>query len=339
MNSGTTKFVCLKPDCTAPATGICLLGKTEPGECENYTPIDSSAQPESDQTAKAESQPEGRTFHSGSELGTVDILQISRGSYPHVIGLMGSYNAGKTCFLLSLYLMASRQFLPATYVFKRSLTLQGFEDRARKLREWKSGPLPEKLADHTTLVDDRRPGFLHLGLLRSGEPIDFLFSDLPGEWTSSLVKKAETAPRWEFLRRADGIIIVLDAEELCGPERLVRVTNTVHLLNRLKETLEIPRDMPLVILVAKAYSTQMKPPEVLGEIVEAATELGFTPKLVLCASFSPTPNIIPNGTGVVEALEHILEGAALRTRVDWDTLRVARNQNASSPFRTFRYLE
>jgi hypothetical protein len=338
LNSGTTKFVCLKPDCTAPATGICLLGKTEPGECENYTPIDSSAQPESDQTAKAESQPEGRTFHSGSELGTVDILQISRGSYPHVIGLMGSYNAGKTCFLLSLYLMASRQFLPATYAFKRSLTLQGFEDRARKLREWKSGPLPEKLADHTTLVDDRRPGFLHLGLLRSGEPIDFLFSDLPGEWTSSLVKKAETAPRWEFLRRADGIIIVLDAEELCGPERLVRVTNTVHLLNRLKETLEIPRDMPLVILVAKAYSTQMKPPEVLGEIVEAATELGFTPKLVLCASFSPTPNIIPNGTGVVEALEHILEGAALRTRVDWDTLRVARNQNASSPFRTFRYV-
>jgi hypothetical protein len=339
LNSGPKKFVCLKPDCTVLATGICLLGKTEPGECENYTPVDSSAQPESNQSAKSEPSQEGRTFHSGSELGILDILQISRGSYPHVIGLMGSYNAGKTCFLLSLYLMASRQLLPSNYVFRRSLTLQGFEDRARKLREWKAGPLPEKLADHTRLLDDRCPGFLHLGLLRNGKPIDFLLSDLPGEWTSSLVKKAETAPRWEFLRRADGIIIVLDAEELCGLERLVRVTNTVHLLNRLKETLEIPRDMPLVILVAKAYATQMKPPEALREILEAATELGFTPKLVLCASFSPTPKVIPNGAGVVEALELILEGTSQQARVDWDTLRVARNANASSPFRTFRHVE
>jgi hypothetical protein len=234
--------------------------------------------------------------------------------------------------------MASSQLLPSTYVFRRSLTLRGFEDRARKLREWKGGPLPEKLADHTTLLDDRRPGFLHLGLLRNGEPIDFLLSDLPGEWTSSLVKKAETAPRWEFLRRADGIIIVLDAEELCGPERLVRATNTVHLLNRLKKNLKIARDMPLVILVAKAYTTRMKLPEALTEILDAAIDLGFNPKPVLCASFSPTPNTIPNGAGVIEALEHIVEGTHLRTCVDWDSLTIARSENASSTFRTFRHL-
>jgi double-GTPase-like protein len=279
----------------------------------------------------------GRTFHAGSELGTIDTLQVSSGSYSYVIGLLGPYNAGKTCFLLSLYLLASRQLLPNGYLFKRSLTLQGFEDRARKLREWRGGPLPEQLADHTILADERRPGFLHLGLARNGKPLDLLLSDLPGEWTKSLVEREGTASRWGFLKRADGIIIFLDGKELVGRDRFNHVTSIKQLLHRLRDTLGLPLDLPTVLLVSKADELEMKQPELVEEIVRYASGLGFSPKLILCASFSRKPALVPNGFGVVAALEHIIDRPSGASHVDWNGLKPELpNASSQTPFRTFR---
>lgn len=337
MNSPAQKFVCKKADCTATTTGICLLGKPTPQECEHYVPV-VTGQTEEKGSEKAETLQEGRSFHTGSELGTSDTLQVSSGSYTHVVGLMGPYNAGKTCFLLSLYLMASRQLLPGGYLFKRSLTLQGFEDRARKLREWQGGPLPAELADHTHLADDRRPGFLHLGIARNGEEIDLLFSDLPGEWTTSLINRAETAKRWEFLKRADGIIVVLDGVELIGSDRFVRVTSTKHLFGRLKGTLRIPIDIPFVVLVSKADEIRMEKPAVLGEITRSAVELGFAPKVILCASFSRVPDVVANGLGVVDAVEHIIAGTSRKSYINWEDLRPKQYTSPPTPFRLFKTL-
>lgn len=316
------------------ATGTCLLGKASPQECEFYSfvPPFSAEKPSKDIRA---SSPE-RTFHAGSELGTFDALEISSGSYAHVVGLLGPYNAGKTCFLLSLYLMASRQLLPEGYLFRRSLTLQGLEDRAHRLREWRGGPLPEKLADHTNLADDRRPGFIHLGLVRHGEPIDLLLSDLPGEWTTSLMNRAETAERWEFLKRADGIIVVFDGEELTGKERFVQVIGAQHLFQRFKETLGIPTDIPVVILVSKADEIEMKRPEVLDEIVHSAIELGFSPTVILCASFSRKPKVVANGQGVMSAIEHIAQYPE-ESYVDWRKLAPSPADDSQRPFRMFKF--
>ena len=334
MNSVAQKFVCTKADCTAATTGTCLLGKPTPQECEHYVPV-ATGQTEEKESEKAESLQVGRTFHTGSELGTSDILQVSSGSYTHVVGLMGPYNAGKTCFLLSLYLMASQQLLPRGYLFKRSLTLQGFEDRARKLREWRGGPLPEELADHTHLIDDRRPGFLHLGIAKNDERIDFLLSDLPGEWTTSLINRAETAKRWEFLKRADGIIVVLDAVELTGKDRFVHVTSTKHLLDRLRDTLQIAFDIPFVLLLSKVDELPVKQPQVLDEITQYALQVGFSPKVILCASFSRKPDIVPNGLGVFDALEHIIAATSQTPYINWSGLRPEPGA-FQTPFRLFK---
>src|SRR5690349_12991431 len=144
------------------------------------------AQPNGKNPAIPSGSDAARKFHTGLELGTEDALEITQSRYAHLIGVLGSYDAGKTCFLLSLYLMASRGVLPAKYAFAGSLTLKGFEDRARRLREWKGGALPSQLVDHTSLADPRRPGLLHLALRqRSGERkrYDLLLTDLPGEWS------------------------------------------------------------------------------------------------------------------------------------------------------------
>ncbi len=334
MNNVAQKFACKNPDCTAATTGTCLLGKPTPHECENYFAV-VAATTEENESQKVDIPREGRTFHTGSELGTSDMLQVSSGSYAHVIGLIGAHNAGKTCFLLSLYLMASRQCMPKDYLFRRSLTLQGFEDRARKLREWKSGPLPEQLADHTILADDRRPAFLHLGLAKDGRRTDLFFPDLPGEWTTSLIDQAKTAARWEFLRRADGIIVVLDGIKLIGKDRFVDVMSAKHLFQRLKESLQIPVDIPLVILLSKADEIRMQEPPVLEEITQFALDLGFDPKVILCAAFSRNPGVTPNGMGVVDAVEHVIAEKPRRPYVNWEDLMPEWYARPLTPFRLF----
>jgi len=335
LNSPAQNHICKKPDCTATTTGICLLGKPTPHECEHYVPA-VEARAEEIVNEEAEASSEGRTFHAGTELGASDMLQVSSAYYTHVIGLMGPQNAGKTCFLLSLYLMASRRSLPTGYLFKRSLTLQGFEDRARKIRAWQGGPLPEQLADHTSLADERRPGFLHLGIRKNDERIELLLSDLPGEWTTSLINRAETAKRWDFLKRADGIIVMLDGTELIGADRFVHVTSAKHLFDRLKNTIGIPVDIPFVILVSKGDEIRMEEPEVLEEIKQSAIELGLAPKVILCASFSRTPEVIPNGVGVIDAVDHIIAGTLRQSYINWEDLRTSWYSTPPTSFRLFK---
>lgn len=314
------------------ATGVCLVGHATPDLCEFYTIQNIAPGPakpaESDTVAKFQ----GRRFHSGVELGTEDLLPISAASYAHVIGLVGAYNAGKTCFLLSLYMMASRQLLPDGYLFAGSLTLQGFEDRARRLREWKGGALPKQLADHTSNTDERKPGFLHLQLISDDGPVQLLLPDLPGEWTKSLIKQGEDIQSWAFLNRADGIIIVLDGTELVGPDRIIQLTRAKHLLHRLKDSVHVPTDMPIVLLISKGDEIGMKSPDLLQELTQEATTVGFVPKIIMCASFSRTPDSVPNGQGVFEAIKFIISESKPAERTQ-------RSQHIDSDrnFRSYRY--
>jgi hypothetical protein len=331
------RFTCSKPDCTAATTGTCLLGKASPQECEFCEPV-AALESESDPVSSSKALSIERIFHAGSELGTIDALEISSGSYTHVIGLMGPYNAGKTCFLLSLYLMTSRQLLPDGYIFRRSLTLQGFEDRAHNMREWQGGSLPDLLADHTVLSDDRRPGFLHLGVAKHDERIDLLFSDLPGEWTTSLINRADTANRWEFLKRADGILVFFDGTELEGKDRFVQATGAQQLFQRLKETICIPTYIPLVILVSKADEIEMRKPEILDEITQSAIQLGYDPAVIMCASFSRKPEIVQNGHGVMSAVEHLIAQFSNESYIDWEKFTEKQSGDFRRPFRQFRFI-
>lgn len=313
------KGSCEKVGCTVAESGICLLSHATPeSQCPHFkagVTVDETARgpTPAPPTGKVPLIPSAsdaaRKFHTGLELGTADALEITRSRYAHLIGVLGSYDAGKTCFLLSLYLMASRGVLPANYAFAGSLTLKGFEDRARRIRAWKGGPLPSQLVDHTSLADPRQPGLLHLGMRqRTGDRrrYDLLLTDLPGEWSKNLVDRADTAPRFEFLRRADGIVLVVDGPSLVGPQRHSVVERTQLLMERLTASVMIGTSTPIVILLSKCDEIDMNRPALVDDLVRFGSTLGLAPRAVMSAAFSRKPTVVQNGIGVFDPIEHIL---------------------------------
>jgi hypothetical protein len=251
----------------------------------------------------------GRKFHLGNELGAEDAVEIMRARYTHLIGVLGSTDAGKTCLLSSLYLMASGGTLPAGYKFAGSLTLQAFQDRARGVREWQDGKLPAQLADHTILTDPRQPSLLHLAVRESaGERrrLDLLLTDLPGEWTDNLVLHAANAASFDFLQRADGIILVVAGTLLMSDNRHIELQHMRQFVERLTNEVKLSRDISFVVLVSKSDEIGMQIPAAATELKEHIESLGFSATTISAAAFSRTPDETKSGTGVFDAIEVLL---------------------------------
>jgi hypothetical protein len=305
---------CEKEGCTVATTGTCVLSHVTLSECPNFvrsTPP--TLVPEAVNDAAPSAAPGTtqvvRKFHSGDELGTLDASEIMRARYTHLIGILGSTDAGKTCFLSSLYLLASSGQLPASHHFAGSFTLQAFEDRARGLRRWPGGALPNQLVDHTVLKDKRQPSLLHLAIRETQEErrrFDILLTDLPGEWTDRLAMRASSADSFRFLRRADGIIIVIDGKVLRSDQRHAEVQRLRYCAERLASDVKIPSGTPVIILVTKADEFGMQMPAAAEELREHVQSLGFPAITILSAAISRTPAIVANGTGVFDAVKTIL---------------------------------
>ena len=311
---GMTTVSCGKQGCTITETGICLLSHAPPSECPNYRAIEEAdglqpTSPNSSGDPIPQAASIARQFPLGLELGSDDAAAIMASRYAHLIGVLGSWDAGKTCFLLSLYMMASRGALPGRFSFAGSQTLPGFEARARRLREWKGGQLPAQLADHTSLAHPRQPALLHMALREASHQrgrFDVLLTDLPGEWSKNLVDRVDTAGRFAFLLRADGLIIVVDGPLLESKAKHAEIQRTKHLLDRLVDAVGIDTSTPLVLLISKGDKLNQKIPPFVGELEDYARRLGFQPHVILCAAFSTAPQQMKNGQGVFEALEVIL---------------------------------
>jgi hypothetical protein len=307
------QLACSQKDCTVAATGTCLLLHKPPESCPHaIVPAESDARPPRGDTTFDEVFGEeiGRVFFSGFELGTSDAAEIMRARYGTVIAVLGQYDTGKTCFLASLYLMIACRGFGDELGFAGSLTLSGFEARARRLREWDNGVLPEQLVDHTTLADPRKPALLHMGLRKRGgdrQRYDLLISDLPGEWSTDLIKDVGVADRFAFLQRADGIVIALDGPMLNGTERHAAAQNARLLVSRLADTLDVDRSLPFVLMITKADEIGMEVPTIVGSIEQHAQQAGFAPKVMLVAAISRTPTKIKSGTGVMEVVEYVLD--------------------------------
>ena len=315
------KGTCENANCTVATTGKCLLSHPAPSDCPHFRSLGDSADtiaPEKIEPAPLPSIEDprmqiGKKFHLGNELGTQDAIEVMRAEYGCLIGVLGSTDAGKTCFLSSLYLMASGGTLPKAYKFAGSLSLQAFEDRARGLREWQDGRLPNQLVDHTILSDKRQPSLLHLTIRESHEGrrrFNLLLTDLPGEWTDSLVMKASNAESFRFLQRADGIILVVDGTLLNSDQRHVELQRMRYFTERLANDVSVSRDTPFVILISKCDELGMQMPTAANELETHVRGLGFPVKTVLSAAFSRKPDDIKSGTGVFEAVEAILSSPA-----------------------------
>jgi len=315
-----TTGACEKLDCTVATTGRCLISHPDPLDCLHFRSgsdvVELSVEaPEVEATESTGDEDVlpistvGRTFHQGIELGADDAVEIMRARYAHLIGVLGSTDAGKTCLLSSLYLMASGGTLPAGYQFAGSLTLQAFEDRARGLREWEKGALPSQLVDHTVLAHPRQPSLLHLAIQEKAanrRRVDLLLTDLPGEWTDNLVLRAANAPSFEFLHRADGIIIVVDGKLLVSDRQFVEVQRIRQFIERLSTDVGIGRDVPFVLVISKSDEIAMQMPEGAIELKEYLESLGYRATAVSAAAFSRLPNEVKSGTGVFEAIETLI---------------------------------
>ena len=314
---------CENADCTVATTGKCLLSQPVPTECPHFRPpadsedglaSDSGSSTVEPGTLKMPTQA-ARKFDWGNELGTQDAVEIMSARYAHLIGIFGSTDAGKTCFLSSLYLMASGGKLPRPYQFAGSLTLQAFEDRARGLRQWPNGALPKQLADHTVLFDKRQPSLLHLAIRESDmerRRFDLLMTDVPGEWTKDLALRVSNAASFRFLRRADGIILVVDGNVLNSDQRHIELQRLRYFSERLATDVQVSRDTPFVILVSKADEIGMQVPVSADELRDYIRNLGFPAETILSAAFSRKPAEIENGMGVFKAIEAILFHTAPR---------------------------
>lgn len=304
---------CAKTDCTAAVTGRCLESHASPAECPHFSPRPADEQPvptdAGDGSPPHASNP-GRRFHPGLELGLKEVLSVTCARYSRLVGILGPANAGKTCFLTSLYLQATHGLLLPEFRFAGSETIQGFELRARKLRTWSGGQLPEQLADHTVLSDPRSPAFLHMSLDRPRHPggrVELLLSDLPGEWSTQLIHRSAAAKRFHFLGRADALIIVVEGPRLARDEtRHAELMGVEMLLQRLAESVSVDVQVPLILVASKCDEVDVALPPSLAGVEACARRLGFRPTTVPTASFSRDPGRVPNGQGVIEVLRAVV---------------------------------
>lgn len=303
----TLRYVCSKQDCTIAATGKCLE-LHEPAECPNATPA--PAAPSAEKPSPLGPAP-ARKFPPATELGLKDALAITQGGYAHLVTILGAANAGKTCMLNALYLLASHAGLAPRFRFAGSLTLAGFELRTRRLRKWENGQLPKQLAEHTRHADPRNPGLLHLALSddqHGARRIELLLTDLPGEWTTGLIKQSQTSERFEFLQRADGLVIAVDGPRLRDTsQKHVELLNLEHLVDRLADAVDLDRRIPIFFVVCKADESGVEIPPGLDRVVGHARTKGFVARAVAVASFSRKPDEVRNGYGIQELVEAIVD--------------------------------
>lgn len=305
------EYTCSRQDCTFAITGTCLESIDDPTRrCPNVqAQIDAPTNPrERDQGGDDIQGDFVRQFPSGLELGFQDVARLMRSNYTKLIGVLGQVEAGKTCLFTSMYLLLTGRYLCPHYRFVTSETLLGFEQRARHLRDWSNGGVPDQIVDHTQLGHSRSPAFLHLAISdEHGSRHDLVLPDLPGEWTTRLLSDASASERFTFLSRSDVVLIVLEAPKFSNSRtRNNAVTDAKHLFARLANDIRLPKAIPIVLAVTKCDETDGKIPEELNLVTDFAVDCGFTVKIVALAAFPTDASKIPTGFGIDSLLAHLI---------------------------------
>lgn len=301
------KFSCTVPDCTIAITGKCLLSHSPVESCPNITAV-TEADDELSEAQTVQNYP----VYPGNELGLQQAASLMAARYGWLVGVLGAYGTGKTCLLSSLYLLASCGDLRASFLFAGSRTLPGFESRLRLLRQWNDrSRLPEQIVDHTILSDPRQPALLHLALLQTNPAEglrELLFTDLPGEWTTDLIKRADAAGRLTFLRRADALVVTFPAPELSSAEsRNAQLLYGRMLFQRLHESIGLSADLPIILAITRCDKSGVTLPPAAYKLAESAQRVGFQEvSQIPIASFSDNPEV-PSGYGIANLLETIVQ--------------------------------
>ena len=294
-------------DCTVAVTGACLLSHSPASACPNFV-VDRALE-DTGPPRLPNGGTKTRSLSGGNELGTEELSILMARRYGTVVGVLGETGTGKTCLLSALYLLASIAELRAGLTFGGSSTLIGFEQRLRLLRGWEGTGLPDQLAEHTVLSDPRRPGFVHLAFsdARTRSIRDLFFSDLPGEWTTDLIKSVNAANRFSFLRRSDAILVAVQAPSLLRPEkRHNEVQNCRILLQRLRDAVGVDRRVSIIFAITRCDLTGPSLPPAAYELAAVSDDFGFSnTSVVPVAAFSARDDV-PSGFGLGDVMEAVL---------------------------------
>ena len=219
---------CQMEDCFFPSTS-CGAGYMDAAQCPHYHG-DADKEP-------TDFSPDDERFPwTGRPFGLKDLRFVSAVRRPHVAGVVGQADAGKTTLLGMLFLMIYRGHrVLKDAAFAGSFSLQGWENIARHLQLNSEGPI--QFPPHTT-QSGRFPGLLHLRFSVGSESAqDVLVSDAPGEWFSDWTDDAEAesaaGARW-IAAHADRIIIVADTAALTGPHKGSARTSLEFLIRRVQ---------------------------------------------------------------------------------------------------------
>lgn len=240
---------------------------------------------------------------SGSALGLADRGFVSGRARPLVIGIIGAQNAGKTTLLGAWYLLLGRGLANlGGRRFAGSYSLSGWEAVAGAMR-WAPGH-PPRFPPHTTSRGGRAPGMLHLALRHEdhGRPVDYLFTDAPGEWFQKWAVNTNSqeggGARW-VSDHADAFLVVADREALSG-EAMGSARGSLQLLARRLASELRERPVALVwtkadVEIAPAMETAVR--KAVFDVMPNAAE--FSVSVVDEADGDPALN---KGTGLVDLL-------------------------------------
>ncbi len=232
------ELVCRAPYCHVDLEGQCEIGELNFRRCPNFGlpgqssshedghSEDSAPEEVSDTDEKAEGEKNFTLPWHSQSLGLDDIRFVAARGQLHIVALFGAYNAGKTTFLATLYLLLMNGVHLDSKSFAGSFTLSGWEDLAHSLRipgkRFSPGQYPH-FPPHTRIHNAPTPGLLHLAFRNAKDEMrDYLFTDPPGEWFERWADNEDDplteGARW-MARRSTAIAIFADSEALAGPHR------------------------------------------------------------------------------------------------------------------------
>ena len=227
--SDVTSVRCRNPNCHVPDTP-CEYGELEyRNHCPNYVHDDAPGGIDEDRATEFP--------WTGNTLGLDGYAWVSGPQRPVVIAPVGAHNAGKTTFLVAVYLGLCRGNRLFDYRFAGSYTLGGWENLANYLRYPPQGVGPG-FPPHTPPSAKAVPGLLHLAFRRpDGRLIETSIADGPGEWFTNWAVNVDhsgaAGARW-VADQADGFILFVDSDALAGGERGVARDSLFMLAQRLE---------------------------------------------------------------------------------------------------------
>ncbi len=191
---------------------------------------------------------------TGNKLGIHSLSLVCERSSARILGLIGLPSAGKTTFLMMLYLMLSHGHSLKSGRFAGSLTLEAWEALARRAR--RERPDPPHFPPHTPFGQHDEPGLLHLALRTPERRLqEVVLSDASGEWFQHWtddpdLPEAEGA-RW-IIKNASACLLFIDCARL-AEEEAGDVSRYVLLIQKLTRRLaDHIGHRRLVVLWAKA---------------------------------------------------------------------------------------